>query len=155
MCRAPYTTHQEQLSRCCGKKGKDWEWQKKKNAPSIPVTISIDAKEKGSALNSVIITRRFGVCLERKTSRMVPHQSRNFSWMPRERKARGNSVIASLASILLLQGVPIDESGCNKPRRCLFPCAPFLWIEKYDNIIFRKQKLQRPKRRLIGWFKPE
>ena len=139
MCRAPYTTHQEQLSRCCGKK-ESWEWQKKKLAPSIPVTISIDAKEKGSALNSVIITRRFGVCLERKTSRMVPRTKVEIFLGCRESEKREETQLSrAWHPFCYFRGFQSMKVVAINRDVAFFPVHPFSGLKSMRTLFFESK----------------
>ena len=131
------------------KKKEKWEWQNK-------VTCAFDASHninrcgrKTSLLNSVVITRRFGM-LGKKNKQNGSAPKPNFFLDAQRARSERKLSYREPGIHSATSGVPNDESGCNKLRHCLFPCSRFLWIEKYDNTVFRKQKLYCPKRR-FGW----
>ena len=78
-----------------------------------------------------------------------------FSWMPREREARGSSVIASLASILLLQGFQTMKVVAINCDTTFFPVHAFCGLKSMTTLFFESKSYIVQRGVLVGWFKLE
>ena len=75
--------------------------------------------------------------------------------MPREREARGSSVIASLASILLLQGFQTMKVVAINCDTAFFPVHAFCGLKSMTTLFFESKSYIVQRGVLVGWFKLE